>query len=416
MKFYNRPGMEAHQFMVGLQFGAQLMEFQPINAAAFHMYSKESGLGKTTGMLAGASVWGDPDLLMLQERDTFNSKMNRAEVYKNLAVYMDEMTNTAPKDLSDFLYQLPSGLQRNRLGAKANTERTRGNPWKTLFGTTGNTSMLERISMYKALPKAEAQRVLEHRVERVQFATKHETDQFATAIKENFGHAGIIFIQYVMTNLEAVKQLANTTQQRIDASSQLSAENRFWSALVSRTISGLLVAKKADLIDWQIAPIVAWVNEVMRRAQNIVQEMNTDVEAILMDYLAENYNSMLRIKSTDDSRKQPTGLDHLIQPEATPRGNSFVARYEYDIKKMYLLPKPLKEWCGKQQINYAGFVEGLKGGRTKAIKAKVRLSKGTHMSFPPVDVLVLDCSEFLDDDAEDTLAATSALSQAQNQQ
>lgn len=416
MKFYNRPGMEAHQFMVGLQFGAQLMEFQPINAAAFHMYSKESGLGKTTGMLAGASVWGDPDLLMLQERDTFNSKMNRAEVYKNLAVYMDEMTNTAPKDLSDFLYQLPSGLQRNRLGAKANTERTRGNPWKTLFGTTGNTSMLERISMYKALPKAEAQRVLEHRVERVQFATKHETDQFATAIKENFGHAGIIFIQYVMTNLEAVKQLANTTQQRIDASSQLSAENRFWSALVSRTISGLLVAKKADLIDWQIAPIVAWVNEVMRRAQNIVQEMNTDVEAILMDYLAENYNSMLRIKSTDDSRKQPTGLDHLIQPEATPRGNSFVARYEYDIKKMYLLPKPLKEWCGKQQINYAGFVEGLKGGRTKAVKAKVRLSKGTHMSFPPVDVLVLDCSEFLDDDAEDTLAAASALSQAQNQQ
>jgi hypothetical protein len=270
--------------------------------------------------------------------------------------------------------------------------------------------------MYKALPKAEAQRVLEHRVERVQFATKHETDQFATAIKENYGHAGIIFIQYVMTNLEAVKQLANTTQQRIDASSQLSAENRFWSALVSRTISGLLVAKKAGLIDWQIAPIVAWVNEVMRRAQNIVQEMNTDVEAILMDYLAENYNSMLRIKSTDDSRKQPTGLDHLIQPEATPRGNSFVARYEYDIKKMYLLPKPLKEWCGKQQINYAGFVEGLKGGRTKAIKAKVRLSKGTHMSFPPVDVLVLDCSEFLDDDAEDTLAATSALTQAQNQQ
>jgi hypothetical protein len=378
------------------------------------MYSKESGLGKTTGMLAGASIWGDPDLLMLQERDTFNSKMNRAEVYKNLAVYMDEMTNTAPKDLSDFLYQLPSGLQRNRMGAKANTERTRGHPWKTLFGTTGNTSMLERISMYKALPQAEAQRVLEHRVERVQFATKHETDQFAAEIKENYGHAGVVFIQYVMVNLEAVKQLTTTTQQRIDASSQLSAENRFWSVLVSRTITGLLIAKKAGLIDWQIAPIVAWANEVMRRAQNVTREMSTDVEAILMDYLAEHYNSMLRIKSTDDSRKQPMGLDHLITPDATPRGNSFVARYEYDIKKMYLLPKPLKEWCGKQQINYAGFVEGLKSGRTKAIKAKVRLSKGTQMSFPPVDVLIIDCSEFLDDEAEDTLAATSAISQAQN--
>jgi hypothetical protein len=414
MKFYERPGMEPHQFMVGMAFGAVLMEFQPINAAAFHMYSKESGLGKTTGMLAGASIWGDPDLLMMQERDTFNSKMNRAEVYKNIVCYMDELTNTKPQDLSDFAYQLPSGLQRNRMGPKGNVERVRGKPWKTMFGTTGNTSMIERISLYKALPKAEAQRILEHRVERLEFATKAETDGFATAVKENFGVAGVPFLQYVMTNLEAIKELANTTQQRIDVAANLTAENRFWSALVSRTITGLLVAKKAGLIDWQIGPLVAWAVKVMQTAQNTVREMNTDVESILTDYLAEHYNSMLRIKSTDDARKPVTGLDHLIQPDAIPRGNSFVARYEYDIKKLYLLPKPLKEWCGKQQINYSGFVEGLKTGRTKAIKHKMRLSKGTQMNLPPTDVLVLDCTEFMDDETEQTLATTAAMFQKQD--
>ena len=366
-------------------------------------------------MLAGASIWGNPDLLMLQERDTFNSKMNRAEVYKNFAVYMDEMTNTKPQDLSDFLYQLPSGLQRNRMGAKANTERHRGKPWKTLFGTTGNTSMLERITLYKAVPQAEAQRVLEYRAERVQFTTKAETDQFAAEIKENYGHAGVVFIQYVMNNLEAVKELANTTQARIDQAAGLTAENRFWSALVSRDITGLIIAKKAGLIDWNIAAIVAWAIEAMARAQNTVREMNTDVETVLTDYLAEHYNSLLRIKSTDDARRQPIGLDQLITPEAAPRGNNFVARYEYDLKKLYLLPKPLREWCGKQQINYNGFVEGLKTGRTKAIKAKVRLSKGTNMNFPPVDALVVDCSGFLDDEVEQAMATTSALFQAQAQ-
>ena len=414
MKFYERPGMEPHQFMVGMAFGAVLMEFQPINAAAFHMYSKESGLGKTTGMLAGASIWGDPDLLMMQERDTFNSKMNRAEVYKNIVCYMDELTNTKPQDLSDFAYQLPSGLQRNRMGPKGNVERVRGKPWKTMFGTTGNTSMIERISLYKALPKAEAQRILEHRVERLEFATKAETDGFATAVKENFGVAGVPFLQYVMTNLEAIKELANTTQQRIDVAANLTAENRFWSALVSRTITGLLVAKKAGLIDWQIGAVVAWAVKAMQSAQSMVREMNTDVESILTDYLAEHYNSMLRIKSTDDARKPVTGLDHLIQPDAIPRGNSFVARYEYDIKKLYLLPKPLKEWCGKQQINYSGFVEGLKAGRTKAIKHKMRLSKGTQMNLPPTDVIVLDCTEFMDDETEQTLATTAAMFQKQD--
>jgi hypothetical protein len=175
------------------------------------------------------------------------------------------------------------------------------------------------------------------------------------------------------------------------------------------------VAKKADLIDWEIAPIVAWAVETMKRAQNVVTEMNLDMESLLTDYLAENYNSMLRIKSTDDARRQPTGLDQLIQPEATPRGNNFVARYEYDVKKMYLLPKPLREWCGKQQINYAAFIEGLKNGRTKATKAKVRLSKGTHMSLPPVDTIVLDCSGFMDDDVEAAMATGAAFIQTQAQ-
>jgi hypothetical protein len=153
----------------------------------------------------------------------------------------------------------------------------------------------------------------------------------------------------------------------------------------------------------------------MRTAQSTVHEMNADVEDTLNDYLAEHYGSILRIKSTDDARRASSGLDHIIIPDQIPRGNAFIARYEYDIKKMYLLPKPLREWCGKQQINYAGFVEGLKTGRTKATKAKIRLSKGTHMNLPPADVLVIDCAEFMDDEAEQAMATTAALFQKQDQ-
>jgi len=413
MQFYNQPNMELHQFMFGLSLGSVLMEFQPINAAAFHAWSKGSGLGKTTAMYAGASVWGDPDLLVMQERDTFNSKMNRAEVYKNIVCYMDEMTNTSPKDLSDWAYQIPSGLQRNRMGPKGNVERVRGKPWKTLFGTTGNTSMLERIALYKALPQAEAQRVLECRVEPVKFATKAETDVFSAAIKDNYGHAGVIFVQYILNNLDAVNELTKAVQKRLDTESQLSAENRYWSALASRDIAALMVAKKAGLIDWKIAPIVQWIIKVMADAKAMVSEMNVSVESQLTDYMAENYNNMLRIKSTDDSRTTAGMLDHLVQPDGVPR-SQLVARYEYDVKKLYLLVKPLKEWCGKQQINYAGFVDGLKTGGTKAIKTKARLGKGTRVNLPPTDVLILDCTGFLNDETEQIMATTAALFEKQD--
>ncbi len=411
MKFWDRPGVEMHQYIVGTSFGAPLMAFfESINGAVFHVHSKDSGLGKTTAMFAGASVWGDPDRLVLQERDTFNSKMNRAETYKNLVVYLDEMTNSMPKDLSDFAYQVPSGQQKNRLGPRGNVERHRGLPWKTLFVTNGNTSMLERINLYKAMPKAEAQRILESSATSVSFSSKEETDDFSRRIMRCYGHAGVVYIQYLLNNKEAVWQLVLNTQKRIDEEAGLTKENRFWSAQVAATIAGLVLAKKAKLIDWQVGPIVKWVISAMENAREDMRTMGSDVESILTDYWAENYNNFLRIKSTDDARKGPIGLDHLIQPEASPRF-ALVARYEYDIKRLFLLPKPLKEWCGKHQINYNGLVEGLKIGRTKAKRESARLGKGTHINLPPKDVLIIDCSAFVDDETEDTIAAKAVLSE-----
>lgn len=412
MEFFNRPGCEVHQFMFGISLGAPLMQFQAINAAAFHIYSKHSGLGKTTSMLAGASVWGAPDLIMLQENDTHNSRMNRAEVYKNLPVYMDEMTNTKAAELSDWAYQLPNGQQRNRMSGKHNVERTRGKLWKELFGSTGNASLIERISTYKRMPEAEAQRILEHNVSRVIFNSKEETDEFSNAIKEHYGHAGVVYIQYLLNNLEAAKELANVNQRKIDAAAGLTAENRFWSALASRVITGLMLGKRAGLINWEIAPIAQWVVKVLKAAKAMTKEMANESNFLLTDYLAENYNNILRIKSTDDARKQNTGLDHLIHPEAVPRMN-FVARYEYDVKKLYLLPKPLKEWCVKQQINYAGLLDTLREAPTNLKREKMRLSRGTHMNLPPADVLTIDCSSFMHDEAEQSMATTAALLEKQ---
>jgi hypothetical protein len=414
MEFWNRPGMEMHQYMVGLSFGAPLIPFfENMHGAIFHIHSKDSGLGKTTAMFAGASVWGDPDRLVMQERDTYASKMNRAEIYKNLPFYMDEMTNTLPKDLSDFAYQVPSGMQRNRMGARGNTERHRGLPWKTLVGSTGNTSMIERISAYKAMPKAEAQRILESRAKVVDTGNKSLTDEFSRNIMRNYGHAGVQYIQYLLNHKEEARKLLIGTQEKLDQAAKLSKENRYWSMLAAAPITGLILAKRAGLVSWQIKPIVEYIVTVMDNARDNVSGMGGDVQSILTDYWAENYNNVLRIKSTDNRIGETTGLDHLIQPEASPRAQ-MVARYEYDAKKLYLLPKPLKEWCAKHQINYSGLVEGLKAGPTKAKNMVKRLGAGTHINMPPASCWEIDCTSFLNDETEETIAAGALLFQKQN--
>jgi len=238
--------------------------------------------------------------------------------------------------------------------------------------------------------------------------TKEETDAFSRDLEANSGHAGAIYIQYVMNNLEAVKEILDVTQRKIDEAAGLTMENRFWSALASRAIAGLIIAKKAGLIDYEIAPIAKWIVKVLKVARTDSSALGGDVETIITDYLAANYNNILRIKSTDDARKQEeTGLETILNPEATPR-MSLIGRYEYDVYKLYLLPKPLKDWCGKQQINYAGLVEGLANGRTKAYRAKQRLGKGTHVNLPPVAVLVINCTEFLKDEAQPAVAEQSS--------
>ena len=393
INFYNRDGFELHQFVVGSSFGSILMNLSPVNCAALHIHSKESGVGKTTAIAAAVSVWGRPEELMINERDTFNTKMHRGEIYHNLPLYMDELTNSSANELSNLAYQLTGGRQRGRMTSGGNAERYRGDAWKLLSVTTGNTSIIERISMTKSMPKAEAQRILEVKVDRLFSGSedKEEQDTFSAALGAYYGTAGKEYVQYIINNLDAVRKLIDEVRVKVDKAAGLTSENRFWSAFATNTMAGLLLAKRAGLVEYDTGKVFKWAISMLKQNKNYVTDMNASVEEVLNDYIHEHWSNVLWIKSTDDLRKQNNnGLDSLVVPDALPRGK-LVARYETDIKVAYLIPKPLRVWCGEQQINYAAFLQDLKTNMG-ATKSKMRLSKGTHMQLPPTDVIVVSCS------------------------
>ena len=227
-------------------------------------------------------------------------------------------------------------------------------------------------------------------MKRLHFETKEETDKFSAAVQDNYGHAGIEYVQYLMNNLEDAKKLLSEVQARVDAEASLTAENRFWSVLVAATVTGLILAKRAGLVNYNTKKVFKWGVDQLKENKRQVEDMSVGVEEVLNDYIHEHWSNVLWIKSTDDLRKQGTDTESLIIPEALPRGK-LVARYETDLKRAYLVPKPLKAWCGEQQINYNSFIYDLKS-KLGARKSKMRLSKGTHMNLPPTDVIIVDCS------------------------
>jgi hypothetical protein len=393
MNFYHRPGFELHQFVVCAGFGSVLMKFLPINAALIHLWSKDSGFGKTTALQAALSPWGDPSRLLIGERDTYYSKMNRADLLHSVPVCMDEITNIRPTDASDMIYQITGGQQRNRLTAAGNVERYRGEPWNLLFISTGNTSLIDKVSMAKTMPKAEAQRVLEIEVSKLFTAAedKEVTDKFTRQLHEHHGHAGEIFVRYVMQNKDQVDILLTTMQRQIDRAANLGPENRFWSAVAAATISAAVICNHLGLLPYDVKGLRDYVlRKVLQVNQQASGAMTIDALPVVTDYVYQNWGRILQIQSTATGRNgHNNGLDLLVVPEQMPKGTEIIGRYETDKRRLYLLVKPLRTWLGEQQFNFASTIDELCTNHG-AKRMNVKLTRGTAMNLPPAACIALD--------------------------
>ena len=385
--FYNRDGLEMHQYVVATAFGSPLMQFIPnISAAALHIYNKDSGLGKTTAMLAACTVWGAADDLVISKTGTNNFQMNRAEIYKNIPLWVDEITNGDGKALSDWAYELSStdGRQRGRMSGGSNQERVRGEPWSFISVTTGNISILEKMSEFKEMPKAEAQRILEYHAKRYMFDTVKETVDFNQAILDNSGHAGPIFMQYVLTHMDDVQDLLSKVKESVDRKFKLTHENRFWSAEVACSLTGAFIAINLGLLPFDHKKLFNFAGALITENKRGMSSTDKSTEELLVDFMNENYSNILRINSGGDD---VTNAMASMVATANLR-NQLAARYETDTHKLFIVPKVLRYWCIKQQLNYSAFVADLHDNMQAEIKP-VRMYKGTELNLPASRAIIV---------------------------
>ena len=405
MSFWDRDGFELYQYVVGTGFGSALMEMLNASCAGMHLHSVESGVAKTTAVIAGLGIYGNPNELLLNKDDTFASKMNRGQVYHSILWGVDEITNLTPLQASNLIYQFAAGQQRNRLTSSGNIERYRGEPWSLLANTTGNASIIERVSMAKAMSKAEAQRMLECYVPNVRHLFDNVKDPYAfeNGVKyQQYGTAAIPYVQYIMRNRDEIRVLLEKVKENVDRIGQLDTTNRFWSAHITATITGLMVAKRAELINFDTKKVFKWVIEtLLPQNKRNTETSDASVFDIMNDFFTEHISNILQIESTHDNRKMhDNGLDSLVIPDAIARGK-LVARYETDTQKFYVVPKILKSWCGDLQINYAHLLKQIKE-HCEGKRAKVRLGKGTKLNLPPADVIVMKFSTDEDEESGDS--------------
>lgn len=384
---YNRVGFEPHAFGFFTAFGSPLLTHLKLKGAVINLINTQSGTGKTTVAKVMHSVWGHPDEQMLIWKDTMNMKLNRLGIMNNLPASCDEVTKLEADDFSDFLYAISQGRARGRLQSQVNQERINNSKWSLICICTSNASFYDKLASLKATPDGEMMRLIEYQIPETQLMEKSEADEIYGKLDANYGHAGRVYAQWLVSNLEEAIDMVKEVQLVIDKKVKFSGRERFWSGVAACNIAGAMIAKKLGLIDIDIKRVFEWMVKEFSQMRKEIKPPSTNHASVIGEFLNEYRGSILVINDATDNR---TGLSQL--PIVEPKYDLLV-RMEPDTKKLFISTKQLRQFCTKNQITLKDVLTALAADGIYEKTVKKRMAKGTKIEGLPTDAFMFDCSK-----------------------
>ena len=410
-KTYDQPEFEPHAFGFFTAFGAPLLKHLNLKGAIINLINNTSGTGKSTVLKMCNSVWGHPEELMLQWKDTQNAMIHRLGIMNNLPVTIDEITKMSGDHFSDLVYSISQGRGKNRMMQHSNEERLNATKWATIALCSSNASFYDKLASLKSTPDGEFMRLIEYRIEMTDILSKEEADTIFTPLYSHYGHAGVQYAEYLVGNLEDALSLVVQVQQKIDKAVGFTSRERFWSGAVACNIAGALIAKDLGIIDFNVKRVYDWIVKELKTMRNEIKAPAQNQTSVIGEFMNEHRRSTLVINGEVDGR---TGLENI--PLLEPLYGDLLIRIEPDTKTLFINAKHLRAYCSKQQITLKETLKGLEADNIYKGQIKKRLSKGTKIQSPAVDTYVFDMNNNDFINAEDYIeAAKNANSPAELQ-
>ena len=379
------PGMEplAFAFLAGA-FGAPLMRFTGYAGAVVALVG-HTGIGKTLIGEFILSVYGDPRQLTLMKNDTVNALVSRLGLYGSLPLYLDEVSNIEGQELSDLLYRITQGRDKARLG-RDSREKAVLNSWNTVAVASSNHSLTDKLSNLKADASAEINRIMELSCTPIKSFDRHKATETYRAFHANHGTAGPDYVRYLVEHQGSHRDKLDALTKKIDAMSGASSDERFWSAMSAVGIYGGLIAKKLGLIQFEIAPVLAWLVERIKEMREDKEELVVNQVDVLGQFLDEVSHGIM-VTAGDDSK--------LCAILREPRG-PLVARIMSDKNILFISRNALKKYLDRYYGSYTELKNELTEiGALKNSSKRCVLGSGTYIggTQQPCWQIDLNCPE-----------------------
>ena len=392
--FYDRPGLEPHALALFFGFGSPLLKLMDGNAvkgAMVHLKHNGSGSGKTTAQMVANSIFGHPEDLLMKKDDSYASKMHRLGMMNSLIFTVDEITNEKAEVLSDMAYGCTSGRGKHRMESQTNKMRANHTVWCNITLTSGNASVTDVLQQYKSTADGELRRVLEIAVPKYTGASKQEIDEVFKQLNSNYGVAGPIYIEYVLTHMAEVRSLLGKMQAKIDKALGLDQADRFYSSILTCAFVGALISQRLGLHDITINRVyefgLATVQQSRVSAKADLGDPTVIAQETLAAFINENVNNALVATSTSIS-----GIPD--RPAISPKG-PLRMRYDPVTHELAIAVPEFRKFFSMRQVDVKDSIQRLHEAKFMRYDGKshpIRLGAGAvgGLSGIPVRCYVFD--------------------------
>jgi hypothetical protein len=383
---YGRPGLEPVAFATLSAFGSPLFKFTGQMGAMINLVYPGSGSGKSTTLHMINSVYGQCRMFAV-DKDTQNAKVQSFGIMNNIPITIDEITNMKPDAFSDLIYLISQGRGKERMRGSANELRANHVKWNSSVVSTSNAYMSDKLLSIKDAPDGELMRMIEYRIEYSDvIETAFAKDMFDVQLHENYGHAGDIYAEYLVSNLEKVKEGLRNMQRKIDTEFKFTSRERNWSALIACNMYGGYLAKTLGLLDWDLDSIYKWTYNMLKSLRENHSPPVADSIQTVGRFIYKYQHCMLVVNDAADKR---TNIQ--MAPLREPKGELMI-RYEPDTKKLFILCGKLRNFCSEFQTGCRDTLIDLEQKGVYLGTINRRMGKGMATSGPTVSCLVFDTS------------------------
>lgn len=349
-----------HLAVILLGAGSPLMRFSGLNGLTVHCASRDSGTGKSLALDGAASVWGHPINYRTGSGTSPVAMQQRLGMLHSLPMITDEITSNNHNNFEwfpAFVFSMSEGRGKERMESGSNKERLNLSTWAAISIMSSNTYAVDWMTgARKYSSEGELRRLLEFVMEEKLSWTAAEIRIIKT-LKDNHAVAGDILARYLVDNFEAVRDLTETTVERMYTELNATNDERFWMAGAGCAVAmGLIMGKdRAGIVDIPLQPIIEAIRGKIELQRKSIIGGKRTAEDLLNSYVREYFGKFVIVHYGEKA----SILAHLGGESMVDRNtarNEIMGRIEHGVTAghvdFYIEERLLKTYCSEMSFGY----------------------------------------------------------------